>query len=67
MLFILGRRFFSLTRGKLLKRAESHRCEVNTLAKLARNFSTFVKVSPRHFFKSLAESERSDRFSEEEF
>ena len=51
MLFILGGRLFNLRRGKhVLQRAESPRCEVNTLGKLACNFSTLFKDSPRDFF-----------------
>ena len=47
----------------MLKRAECHCCEVNTLGKLACNFSTFFKVSLRDSFRgSLTESERSNRF-----
>ena len=51
MLFIPGGRLFNPTREKhVLRRAESHHCEVNTLWKLACNFSTFFKVSRREFF-----------------
>ena len=68
MLFILGGRHSNPTRAKhMLKRAESHRCEVNTLWKFAGNFSIFSKgiacFSKGNFFKkSLRESKRSDRF-----
>ena len=42
-LFMLGEDSIS-PRGKhKLKRAESRRCEVNTLGKLACNFSTFLR------------------------
>ena len=63
-LFILRGRLFNPTRGKqVLKRAESHRCEVNTLWKFACNRSTLFKVTRREFFRrSLTESEGSDRF-----
>ena len=45
-LFTLGGRLFNPSKGKyVLKRGESHRCEVNTLGILACNFSTFFKVS----------------------
>ena len=41
-------RFCNPIRGKqVLKFAESHRCEVNTLWKLDCNFSTFSEVSRR--------------------
>ena len=44
-------RLFNPPKGKhVLKRAESHCCEVNTLWKLACNFSTFFKVSQRDLF-----------------
>ena len=50
-LFILGGRLFNPPRGKhVLKGADSHCCEVNTLRKLACNFSTLFKVSAREFF-----------------
>ena len=51
-LFIIeGGILFNPTRGKhVLKCAESHLCEVNTLWKLACNFSTLFKVSRREFF-----------------
>ena len=44
-LFTLGGRLFNSSNGKhVLKRAESHRCEVNTLGILACNFSMLFKV-----------------------
>ena len=47
----------------MLKRAESHHCDVNTSGNLACNFSTLFKVFQRDSFqKSLTESERNDRF-----
>ena len=44
-LFTPGGRLFSPPKGEhvVLKRAESHRCEVNTLGILACNFSTFLR------------------------
>ena len=52
----------------MLKRAQSRRCEVNTLWKLACNCSTFFKVSRRELFrKSLTESKGNDRFYKEKF
>ena len=54
-LFTLGERLFSPPIGKLLpKRAESHRCVVNTFGKLARNLSMFFEVSQRGSFKKIA-------------
>ena len=51
MIFIQGARLFNPKREKhVLKRAGSHRCEVNTLRKFACNFSTFFKVSRRELF-----------------
>ena len=45
-LFTLGGRiYYPPKRKHVLKRAECHRCEVNTLGTLACNFSTFLKVS----------------------
>ena len=38
----------------MLQRAESHRCEVITLGKLACNFSAFFKVSRREFSWKIA-------------
>ena len=53
-IFTLGGRLFNPPKGKhVLKRSESHLCEVNTSEILACNF---------HFRKSLTESERSGRF-----
>ena len=37
-------------RKHVLKRAESHRCEVNTLGTFACNLSMFLKVSQRGSF-----------------
>ena len=64
-LFTLRGRLFNRTRGKqVLQRAESHHCAVNTLGKLAGNFSTFSRFLQGNFFrKSPTESERSDQFS----
>ena len=43
MIFILGGKISNPTRGKhVLKRAERHRCEENTLWKFACNFGTFL-------------------------
>ena len=51
--FTLGGRRFNPPKGKnVLKRAESHRCEVNTLGILACNFSAFFKVSLRNFLEN---------------
>ena len=63
MFFTLGERLFNLTRGKhVLKRAESHRCEVNTLGNLLAILARFLRFLKGFFFrKSLTESERSDR------
>ena len=50
-LFTLGGRLFNRPNQKhVLKRAESYRCEVNTLGIFACNFSTFFKVSQRDSF-----------------
>ena len=50
-------------RKHVLKCAESHHCEVNTLRIFACNFSTFLSfIKGIHFRKSLTESERSDRY-----
>ena len=50
-LFTLGGRIFDpLERKHMLKRAESHGCEVNTLGIFACNFSIFCKVSQRDSF-----------------
>ena len=47
----------------MLKRAESHRCEVNTLGTFACDFTTFLRFLKRiHFGKLPTESERRDRF-----
>ena len=54
-LFTLGGRLFNRPKRKhMLKRAESHRCEVNTLATFACNFSTFCKASQRDSFWKIA-------------
>ena len=50
-LFTLGGKLFNPSKGKhALKRAESHRCLVNTLGILACSFSMFFKVSQRDSF-----------------
>ena len=50
-LFTLGGRIFNPPKGKhVLRRAESHRCEVNKFGILACNFSTFFKVSQKDSF-----------------
>ena len=50
-LFTLGGRLFNPSKGKhVLKRAESHRCEVNKLGIFACNFSMFFKISHRDSF-----------------
>ena len=69
MLFTQGRGVLSPSNGKhVLKRAQSHRFEVNTLGNFARNFSILLKVfKGAHFRKSLTESERSHRFYLEKF
>ena len=63
-LFTLGGRFFNLPKRKhVLKRAESHRRDVNTVGIFAYNFSTFLRFLEGILFrKLLTESERSDRF-----
>ena len=44
-LFTLGGRIFNLSiRKQVLKRAESHRCEVNKLGILRCNFKMFLSV-----------------------
>ena len=62
-LFTLGGRLFNRPKRKhVLKRAESHRCEVNTFGIFACNFARFLRfLEGIHFRKSLTESERSDR------
>ena len=64
MLFTLGGRLFNPPKQKqVLKRAESHRCEVNSLGIFACNFSIFLRfLKGIHFRKLPTESERSDRF-----
>ena len=61
--FTLQGRLFNPPKGKhVLKRAESHCCEVNTLGILACNFRTFLRFIKRTLFrKSLLKSEQSDR------
>ena len=44
-----GRLFNSSKRKHMLKRAKSHRCEVNTLGTFACNLSMFVKVCQTGF------------------
>ena len=47
----------------MLKRAESHRCEVNALGTSLVILACFVRfLKGAHFRKSLTESERSDQF-----
>ena len=56
-----GKTFQLAKRNNVLKRAESHHCEVNTFAIPACNFSKVFKVPLRNFFRILlTESERSD-------
>ena len=68
-LFTLGRGLFSPSKGKhMLKRAESHRCEVNTLGIFACNSSMFLRfLKGVHFRESLTESEQSVRFYTRKF
>ena len=63
-LFTQGGRLANPSKGKhVLKRAESHRSEVNTLGIFACNCSMFLRsLRGIHFRKSLMDSERSDRF-----
>ena len=50
-LFTLGGRLSNSSKRKhVLKRAESHRCEVNTLGTFARNFSMLFKGFQRGSF-----------------
>ena len=50
-LFTLGGKLFNRSEGKhLLKRPDSHHCEVSTSEMFARNFSMFFKVSQRGSF-----------------
>ena len=51
----------------MLKRAESHRCAVNTFGKLACNFGMFFKVSLKGFIleNSLQNLNRVADFSQE--
>ena len=49
-LFTLGGRLFNPPKRKhMLKLAESHRCEANTLGISAFDFRTFIKVSSKGF------------------
>ena len=59
-----GGGLFNPTREKhMLKRVESHRCEVNILWKFFVILARFFKVSRRDFFRKwLTESEGSNRF-----
>ena len=68
-LFTLGGRVFNPSKEKhVLKRAESHRCEVNTLGIFACNFSIFLRLlKGAHCGKSLTESEWNDRFESRKF
>ena len=53
MKFILRGRLFNRTRRKhVLKRAESHRFEVNTLWRLACNFGTFLRFFEGKLFRN---------------
>ena len=54
----LEERLFTPPKGKLVeKRAESHRCEVNTFGILACNISTVFEVSQRDsFYKNRLEN-----------
>ena len=62
-LFELGGRLVNPSKVKhVLKRTESHRCEVNTLRIFACDFSMFLRfLKGARFRKSLTESERNDR------
>ena len=52
----------------MLMRAESHRCEVNTLGTFACNLSMFLRfLKGARLRKSRTASERSDRFYSEKF
>ena len=54
-LFTLEGRLFNPPKRKHVpQRAESHRCDVNTLGTFACNFSTFFKVSQRDSFWKIA-------------
>ena len=54
-LFTAGGRLFNYPKRKhVLKHAESHRCEVNTLGTFACNLSTFFKASQRDSFWKIA-------------
>ena len=63
LLTLAGRLFSPSKRKHVLKRAESHRCKVNTLGILASDFIMFLRfLKGVHFRKSLSVSERRDRF-----
>ena len=68
-LFTLGGRLFNPPKRKhVLKRAESHRVEANTLGTFACNFSTFFRfLKWTHFRKLPTESEKIDRFEPQKF
>ena len=69
MLFILRGRLFNPTSGKReRKRTESHLYEVNTLWKLACNFSTFLRFLEGNFLENRLQNltEVTD-FSQEKF
>ena len=52
---------FQPVKGKhVLKRGESHRCEVSTLGILACNFSMFFHVSQRDSFSKIAYRMRTE-------
>ena len=56
-----GRLFNPPKRKQMLKRAESHRCEVNKLGIFTCSFITFLRfLKGIHFRISFTESERSD-------
>ena len=65
-----GRTFHTSKMIARVTACSSYRCEIEILGRLARDFSVFSlafsNVSCRKFFrKSLASSERSDRFQPE--
>ena len=52
----------------MLKRAESHRCEVNTIGKLACNFSTFLSFLEGIVLESRLQDQNGvTDFSKEKF
>ena len=58
-----GGHFNPPKRKHVLKRAESHRCELNTLGTFACNFSTFLRFLIGTYFGKLStESEGTDRY-----